>query len=344
MNNSEIRALLTSKGFNSAEISGTDGGKILLMDAGARVLRLTGESGHDFLWLNDSFVGGDPEEIFRKGAWRNFGGDRTWIAPEAELFISDLSSPNATYKVPESFDPGSHEIKVEGDGVRISGEFEVENLHLGGKAKLSLDKIVTPVPNPIGSMSDVEYIGYRQSATLRLLSDIMPGYRFGMWDLTQLRATGDILVPVTNSDAPRDYFGSSNYGRVAWGDGVVSFQIDAAENHKIGIKAAALTGRAGFVKDCGDGIHTLVVRNFNVDPSALYVDVPWDDLDDFGYAFQAFNDDGTTADFGELEYHTPAIGDSTGQTSYTDESMLWAFKGDDASINNLIGKLLFQQP
>ena len=72
----------------------------------------------------------------------------------------------------------------------------------------------------------------------------------------------------------------------------------------------------------------------------MYVDVPWDNLHDLGYALQCYNDDCKLAHFGELEYHTPAIGDTTGLTSYTDSSCLWAFAGEKRRLSEIAGWLL----
>jgi hypothetical protein len=59
-----------------------------------------------------------------------------------------------------------------------------------------------------------------------------------------------------------------------------------------------------------------------------------------GYAFQSYNDNGSLGAFGELEYHTPAIGGSTGLDSYTDVSQLWAYTGPSAHIDRIAAQLL----
>jgi hypothetical protein len=113
----------------------------------------------------------------------------------------------------------------------------------------------------------------------------------------------------------------------------------ATGEHKIGIRAVATTGRAGYLYHRGDQ-SALVVRNFVVNPSGEYVDVPWTDTQDFGYSTQACNVNSKLGAFSELEYHAPAIGHGTGRTHCVDESQVWAFRGDSAKIRHIAQTLL----
>ena len=88
----------------------------------------------------------------------------------------------------------------------------------------------------------------------------------------------------------------------------------------------AVTGRVGYRYPARDGRWALVIRNFVVNPSGTYVDVPWDDPADLGYAFQACNVNSSLGSFSELEYHVPAIGPATGVLGSEDTSQVWAFR------------------
>jgi len=70
--------------------------------------------------------------------------------------------------------------------------------------------------------------------------------------------------------------------------------------------------------------------------------IPWDDTTDLGYAVECYNDSGETGLFGELEYHTPAIGGGTGLTTYLDCSQVWAFRGEEQPIRTVGERLLGQ--
>jgi hypothetical protein len=84
----------------------------------------------------------------------------------------------------------------------------------------------------------------------------------------------------------------------------------------------------------------LVVRNVLVNPSGMYVDVPWDNPDDLGYAIQACNVNSRLGSFAELEYHVPAIGCGTGRLSCEDVSQVWAFRGSGRQIDFVVKSLL----
>ena len=57
-------------------------------------------------------------------------------------------------------------------------------------------------------------------------------------------------------------------------------------------------------------------------------------------AIQCYNDDGNLGDFGELEYHSPAIGGDTGNTTYEDRSQVWAFLGRVELVDEVAQRLL----
>ena len=95
-----------SEGFRSITLAGCDGGAIVVADAGARVLRLVSRTGYDHYWLGGSVPEGPFAVKPYAFGWKNFGGDRTWLAPEADLFWSDPDDVAGTYRVPDAFDPG----------------------------------------------------------------------------------------------------------------------------------------------------------------------------------------------------------------------------------------------
>jgi hypothetical protein len=346
MTNTEIAAVLKRHGFTAIELPGSNGGSILVSNAGARVLRLTGPFGHDFFWLNNALVDGSHQDLFTSLGWLNLGGDRTWIAPESDTFVGDLNNPWETYNVPNSIDPGQYGIREFGGAVHLASDLSLTNHRLGVTADLSMEKTVSATPHPFRYSADfshiksVEYVGYDQVTTLSLLSEVTPDLRFGLWHLAQVRATGEILVPVTDTSRPHVYFGPAQSAQIKTEPGLVRFGVANVTPLKIGLKALSVKGRTGYLKEEMDGQWSLIVRNFSVNPSAEYVDTPWDNPNDRGYAVQCYSDDGSLGDFGEMEYHTPGIGDGTGITSYTDRSQLWGFRGDRTIIEEIAERLL----
>jgi len=51
-----------------------------------------GGSDENFLWTNPALASAESaQKYFLRDGWPNPGGDRTWLAPEIELFIGDLA-------------------------------------------------------------------------------------------------------------------------------------------------------------------------------------------------------------------------------------------------------------
>ena len=113
----------------------------------------------------------------------------------------------------------------------------------------------------------------------------------------------------------------------------------AAGEHKIGVRAAITTGRIGYIYPTGNQ-HALIVRNFFVNPSGEYADVPWTEPEDRGYSTQACSVNSRWGMFSEMEYHVPAIGEGTGLRQIEDRSQLWAFRGSREDIEKIARALL----
>src|SRR6202011_1698110 len=105
------------------------------------------------------------------------------------------------------------------------------------------------------------------------------------------------------------------------------YRMHSKGEHKIGLRAVAMTGRVGYLYSVANGEAALIVRNFFVNPSGEYVDVPWTESENLGFSIQACNVKSGLGSFSELEYHMPAIGRGTGLTAFEDLSQIWAFRG-----------------
>ena len=122
------------------------------------------------------------------------------------------------------------------------------------------------------------------------------------------------------------------------------YRMHASGGHKIGIRAVAATGRVGYLYPAARGRWALVVRNFFVNPSGDYVDVPWDDTNDYGFAVQACNVNVGLEQFSELEYHVPAIDPDSDHSRCIDTSQVWAFRGLKDDIRSVARILLGMEP
>jgi hypothetical protein len=81
-----------------------------------------------------------------------------------------------------------------------------------------------------------------------------------------------------------------------------------------------------------------------VNPSGQYVDAPWDDLEDEGYAVQACSIDGDLGRFNELEHHAPAVDSGRAAVQCEDVSQVWAYRGTAEQIESVVHSLLTPDP
>jgi hypothetical protein len=217
----------------------------------------------------------------------------------------------------------------------------------GRQVKLRLAKRLSSALNPLrherglqSLLSAVEYAGYTQLTHLKLVGESADNpLPIGIWNLLELPHGGELIVPTYRASRPRVLFGKVPAGALETGNQSVRMRMNLVGEQKIAIRAAAVTGRLGYVYRAG--VHwSLVVRNFNVNPSGEYVDVPKDEPTDFGYAVHAVNVHSALGRFCELEYHAPALGLDPQQTEATDVSQVWAFRGPKAAIGRLGACLL----
>ncbi len=343
----ELIASLTAVGHPPIQLYGK-GGSLLVLPYGGRALGLYNRDGHNFFWVNpDLNHAASAESFFTKEGWKNSGGDRTWVAPEVELFISDIDNPGETYQVPATLDPGNYTVQHGKGKVTLVNQARVFLNRQVKTCEIEVAKTIRMTENPLryekgmaAIQQKLDFVGYNQLTSLRFTSSEEPGIRLGIWNLVQVPAGGEIVVPTVGESVPKTYFGEVTPSHLHVTPESIRFRVDAKDSRKIGVRAASTIGRIGYLRPIGDGKKTLVVRNFFVAPSAEYVDVPWDDLDDLGYAIQCYNDNGDLGQFGEMEYHTPAIGDGAGLRSYRDLSQVWAFLGDSHSIDETFKCLL----
>jgi hypothetical protein len=213
----------------------------------------------------------------------------------------------------------------------------------GQTVNLAITKCLAPAPNPLryesgADWGEVKFAGLTMHASLQIEGDQKPPH-VGLWHLTQMPHGGDMLVPTFFRTEPKLYMGDISSDDLIVEDHLVRYKMRASGEHKLGIRAVALTGRTGYMY--GDGALTsLVIRNFFVVPSGDYVDVPWLEPNNFGFAFQACNVNSNLGAFSEQEYHVPAIGAKSGRMFSEDQSQLWAFRGSERAIKSVARHLL----
>lgn len=337
---------LESVGKATESYRSPDGSEVLVLPYGGRALGLFAPgSEENFYWTHPALESADSARAFyASDQWQNSGGDRTWLAPEVDLFFPNFPNRDK-YVQQRSLDPGNYRVVKSVDGFHLVNRLTVSLSRLKQTVDLEITKWFGPAPNPLRyerglDLSGVEYAGYTQHTRLKFIgASVRSAAQVGLWNLVQMQHGGDMLVPTYVRVEPRLIMGRISPEDLVVSDHLVCYRMRATGEHKIGVRAVATTGRVGYMYQTGDR-WALIVRNFAVNPSGEYVDVPWDDTTDRGYAVQACNVNSSLGQFSELEYHIPAIGRGTGRTQCSDEAQVWAFRGSKDAIEMIAAHLL----
>ena len=287
---------------------------IRLLPSSGRVIGLYPEgSDENFLWTNTG----------ASGAWPNPGGDRTWLAPEIELFASDINRVLETYRVPAELDPGHWQLN---GGDRLVNSTRLRLHRSGRDAAVRLEKEILPAANPLPD-AKLQYAGYTQIT--RLVTDAP----LGIWNLLQLPAPGTMLVATRGAVQPQTVFGEIDGNELVSEPALLRWRMADGGDAKISLLAADFTGRAAHLYQRGADCWDLVVRDVTVEPAGEYVDALWTPPYRRGWAFQACRVRSLAGGFNELEYHAPV-------TAKTDQSRVWAFRGPRVAIEEAAARLL----
>jgi Family of unknown function (DUF6786) len=327
-----------------------DGSTVLMLPYGGRILGLFApESEENFFWSNPALASSEAAQAFYESdAWHNSGGDRTWLSPEVDFCFPDF--PNLEkYRQPRKLDPGNYKVVKAGDIVRMVDQPTLTLSRSKEEVELEITKWVTPAPNPlryeqgVGELKGCEYAGYTLHVSLEFAgARTANSARVGIWNLLQMPHGGELLIPTYCRAEPKAFFGTIPPGDLAVDDRLIRYRMIAFGEQKIGIRAVATAGRAGYLYETG-GRFALIVRNFSVNPSGEYIDVPWTDIRDLGYSAQACNVHSALGSFSELEYHAPAIEKGAGVPRSQDTSQVWAFRGTREQITRVACSLLSSQ-
>jgi hypothetical protein len=326
-----------------------DGSRLLLLPYGARVLALLAPgSGENFFWTHPALTSAESaRSFFQASDWHNTGGDRTWLAPEVDVFFPKFPD-TAIWQVPAELDPGAYAAERTGPTLRLASEIKVTLSRSHAKVEARITKSWSPALNPLrheliwNELSGIAYAGYTQETCLELPAGSDKSAPVGLWNLLAVPNGGEVIIPTHTRTEPEIYSGRIAAADLTVTDHLVRFRTPGAGVRKIGVRAAASTGRLGYLYECHDG-WALVIRNFTVNPSGEYIDVPWQRStapDALGYSTQACSVQTELGDYCELEYHVPAIGFDTGQQSSHDTSQVWAYRGPHDAIRKVAKSLL----
>jgi len=312
-----------------------------MLPYGGRVLGLFAAKGSEnFYWTHPALNSpANTRSFFASEGWHNSGGDRTWLAPEIDVFLPRFPQTDR-YVQPRDLDPGHYRVVESKSGLKLENRLKLRLSRSKKLVALKITKSFGSAPNPLRNelgleMRDVEYAGYTQHTSLELLGvSRATKIEIGLWSLVQMPHGGELLLPTFSRNKPRHIF--STVGTIPSDDLLVSehlvrYHMRQKGEHKISLRAAPMTGRSGYIY-CKGKTWSLIVRNYTVNPSGEYVDVPWNKPSWRGFAVQACNINSGLGAFSEFEYHTPAIGPHSRARQCSDTSQVWAFRGSRARI------------
>ena len=307
-----------------------DGSTALVLPYGGRILGLFApESERNFFWTHPALDAAETARAFYQSAeWHNSGGDRTWLAPEVDFFFPNFPKLDP-YWQPREFDPGNYRVEQLNGSMVLTNRFTYKLSRSRQTVDLEVSKRLTPAPNPLRNLDCAErlsFAGYTLHTRLAFGDGKAGPVQVGLWSLLQFPHGGEMLFPTFSKATITTFFGQIDAGDLSIGPHMVRYMMRAQGEHKLGLQAAVVIGRVGYLHSEGAD-SCLVIRNFSVNPSGDYVDVPWTEPDCAGFAIEACNVNSHLGSFSELEYHVPAIGGPGGERACEDASQVWAFRG-----------------
>ena len=345
MNLSKLMETLDAVGKRPEAWESTDATNVLVLPYGGRVLGLFAPGDeNNFFWTHPALSDvGAARDFYQSRQWHNSGGERTWLAPEVDFFFPDFPDLKQHWQQRE-LDPGHYELSRENGRLSWTNRAKLTLSRTKRKVEFQITKSLAPALNPLrydskeARLAAVKYAGYTLHTTLELMSPDQPP-QVGLWQLVQMPHGGEVLVPTFFRSQPKVYEGTIGREDLIVDTHLIRYRMRAAAEHKLGVRATAVAGRVGYLYAVGNEL-SLVIWNFSVNPSGEYIDVPWTEPANFGFAFQACSVNSGLGAFSELEYHVPAIGSSTGSSRSEDQSQLWAFRGPTSLIRSIARRLL----
>ena len=335
-----VTTMLHNNGYQFEVVSSGNGALLLLPKFG-RVLGLWSDTQADcHFWINPQLLMSSATDFCKDDArWANPGGHRIWLAPEREFFIHDLSHPFETYQVPSAIDPGNYKCTYDSLSVQLYNSGRLRAFVSQTDCDFKIMRTISLLPGSeifkLTKKTQIQAVGYRESIDLAVDN----GCPAGIWSLIQVPLRGTISMPVSRSGSHKIFFG--NEGNIVnYGNGLLNLNLtpDPRQEFKIGFK----------VSDCGDIITclhiypdesaTLIVNKFGPGTESVYVDTPWNQPEDTGYAVQFFC--GGIHGFGELETHGSVYKSIEGYCESKLTIFVYAFSGQRELITQIQNNIL----
>lgn len=256
------------------------------------------------------------------------GGDRLWIAPENPYFCEiELAEyvDHSRYFRPQQIDPGNYSMERRGNAVQFGANIKVLNNRNNDYSRMRVDRMITQLASPIAA-SDVSCASYRIDQQL----DVNTGLA-GLWNIAQVPTGGVIVMPLREQREPTNYFNSATY---ELSKNACAFYVNGKSHTKIGYGWDVATGNSAVFSWQGEEL-SMLYRQFPIIENGYYCDLPFVDAPP-DQVLQVWDGLG----FGEMEYHSIAAGDLSGQKTVSDSSWLHGLRGSQEKIIEVGSEML----
>ena len=315
------------------------GGCLALIPEGARLVALAPSPEEPSVLFShpdlERLVSGGLDPLELQGGP---GGMRLRFAPEYAYAWQGAARDLAAfsnYRVQAEEDPGRWRMERDGEGLTLSTDPALTDRRDGSRIELEVELAVSLAPSPLAVLPPgVHFAGCRRRAGVRVRR-VEAGRCAGLWHLAQVPAGSTLLLPLRRAVPPTPYY---NEGCWRLEGHFLTWRYGGTANAKIGYGRRAVTGRAAVLSAAG-GTQTLVVMLFPVRADRFYCDAVCAERAG-DQVFQAWDGSG----FGEMEYHSPAVGAPPLPDHWEEESRLWAFTGPAEPIRQIARELLGALP
>ncbi len=310
--------------------------KVCVLPFSGRVMGLYPAEGLNVFWTNPALNSvAESRPLLSGQTWTNLGGDRTWISPEIELFIKNMSHPMETYQVPAAVDPGNYQIVRSCENeVELETAITADFFRSDCKVRLKLQKRITVLDKPdipFNLPPGLAGAGYKVECGLSAVEPLPDSVRPAVWNLLQVPGGGEIIVPIKEQALPVEFFGQPQYHLQ---NNNIRAAVPAASGYKFGVRPEDCTGMM-FYRNLAAPQPFIILRRFEVKPGGGYSDVPYTAPEQPGSVQQVYVDDGTYGGFGEMEHHSPAL-ISGNRSSLTDICTTWTFIGTAVKLYDFV--------
>lgn len=322
---------------------GTEGKVAVTLAAGRVVAMAFSADSENLLWSNPqlgdtALVKSRPQELVG-----GYGGDRLWFAPELDYHWVGKPDWNtfANYKPPVATEPGAYrfgEHDARSITLHASGELPVHGAdrRVGFEVDRTVRLVEPPLPRDNALMQAIDYVGIEASHRLKITKATDEGV-IDLWHLLQAPTGSILIVPIKKGASPAQAKPLSYALPGSWVQKAdhIMWRFGGEARAKLGLSAAALTGRSAVFRELEPGRWCMIVRDYKVDPTAKYGDHPYG-MPKADQAFQAWDGYG----FGEMEFHSPIADAEHGPRELKESDRLWAFGGTPKAIAALAEQLL----